>query len=82
MTPPLHLLGIRNARQHDRVPGFRTGGASIGVSLTTTIVNWGKVGQVISAIIYSILLSALAGYLIQRAFRSLFEFDMTYKTID
>jgi len=48
---------------------FELVGASIGVSLTTTIVNWGKVGQVISAIIYSILLSGLAGYLIQRAFR-------------
>lgn len=48
---------------------FELVGASIGVALTTTIVNWDKVGQVIAAIVYSILLSGLAGFLIQRAFR-------------
>jgi len=41
----------------------------MGAALSSSIIHWGKVGEVISGIFLSILLSGIAGFLIQRAFR-------------
>lgn len=48
---------------------FSLVGGSIGVSLGLGIVEWPKVWEVIIAIVMSIFLSGVAGFLIQRAFR-------------
>jgi len=53
---------------------FTLVGGAIGVtfgldSVGMGIVDWGKVGIVVNAIIVSIILSGVAGFLIQRAFR-------------
>lgn len=56
---------------------FELVGASFGVALSTQgldgaieIVQWQKVGMVIAAIIVSIILSGIAGFLVQRVFRA------------
>ena len=56
---------------------FELVGASFGVALSTKgldgareIVHWDKVGMVIAAIIVSIILSGIAGFLVQRVFRA------------
>lgn len=56
---------------------FELVGASFGVALSTKgfdgameIVKWEKVGMVIAAIIISIILSGIAGFLVQRVFRA------------
>lgn len=56
---------------------FELVGASFGVALSTKglgeameIVHWNKVGTVIAAIIVSIVLSGIAGFLVQRMFRA------------
>jgi len=48
---------------------FELVGASVGVYTGMGIVHWGRVGTIINEIIASILLSGVAGFLIQRAFR-------------
>ena len=48
---------------------FSLVGGAIGVSLGVGIVSWPKVWTVIAAIVMSIFLSGVAGFLIQRAFR-------------
>ena len=48
---------------------FELVGAALGVSLIAGIVSWGTVGTILFAIIVSILLSGIAGFLAQRAFR-------------
>jgi phosphate/sulfate permease len=56
---------------------FELVGAAFGIALTNNglgaaieIVQWGKVGTVIAAIIVSILLAGIAGFLVQRVFRA------------
>lgn len=56
---------------------FELVGASFGVALSTKgldgareIVHWNKVGMVIAAIIISVILSGIAGFLVQRVFRA------------
>ena len=49
---------------------FELVGASMAVAGTLGIVYWPKVGMVVSAIVLSILLAGVAGYLIQRVFRA------------
>ncbi|NCA83357.1 MAG: inorganic phosphate transporter [Opitutae bacterium] len=49
---------------------FELVGASIGVALSLGIVHWGKVTSVLNAIGVSILLSGIAGFLVQRMFRA------------
>jgi len=49
---------------------FELVGASMGVALTLGIVHWGKVASVLNAIGMSILLSGIAGFLVQRIFRA------------
>jgi len=49
---------------------FELVGASIGVALSLGIVHWEKVGSVLNAIGMSILLSGIAGFLVQRIFRA------------
>jgi len=48
---------------------FTLVGASLGVSLSSDIVKWSKVGTVVTAIFMSIVMSGIAGFLIQRVFR-------------
>ncbi len=48
---------------------FELVGAAIGVSLTLGIVTWEKVGMILFAIVMSIVLSGIGGFLAQRAFR-------------
>ncbi len=48
---------------------FELVGASIAVAFTLGIVHWDKVGKVIGAIILSIILSGIGGFLVQRMFR-------------
>lgn len=48
---------------------FSLVGASIGVSYSLDIVSWGTVGEILVAIVVSIVLSGIAGFLAQRAFR-------------
>ena len=49
---------------------FELVGAALGVSLSLGIVHWGKVTSVLNAIGVSILLSGVAGFLVQRVFRA------------
>ena len=49
---------------------FELVGAAIGVALSLGIVHWGKVFSVLNAIGVSILLSGVAGFLVQRVFRA------------
>lgn len=49
---------------------FELVGAAIGVSLSLGLVHWAKVGSVLNAIGISILLSGVAGFLVQRMFRA------------
>ena len=49
---------------------FELVGASLGVALTMGIVHWDKVGSVLNAIVMSIILSGIAGFLVQRIFRA------------
>ncbi len=49
---------------------FELVGASIAVAASLDIVYWDKVGEVISAIVFSIILSGIAGFFIQRMFRT------------
>lgn len=49
---------------------FELVGASIAVAASTGIVHWDKVGEVLAAIIVSILLAGLVGFLFQRVFRA------------
>lgn len=49
---------------------FELVGAALGVSFSLGIVHWGKVSSVLNAIGMSILLSGVAGFLIQRMFRA------------
>ena len=48
---------------------FELVGASVAVAWTLGIVHWDKVGNVVSAIVLSIVLSGMAGFIIQRMFR-------------
>jgi len=48
---------------------FSLVGAAIGVSSTFEIVSWGKVWEILVAILVSIALSGIAGFFAQRAFR-------------
>lgn len=48
---------------------FELVGASIAVAGSLGIVHWDKVGMVITAIFMSIILTGIAGFLIQRVFR-------------
>ena len=56
---------------------FELVGASIGVALTLGIVHWGKVTSVLNAIGVSILLSGIAGFLVQRMFRAAIQDEHT-----
>ena len=49
---------------------FELVGAAIGVALSLGLVRWGQVGSVLNAIGVSILLSGVAGFLVQRMFRA------------
>ncbi|MDD4266742.1 MAG: inorganic phosphate transporter [Pirellulales bacterium] len=55
---------------------FSLMGASFGLSVTTRglqgagVVQWGTVGTVVSAILFSIVISGIAGFLAQRVFRA------------
>ena len=49
---------------------FELVGAALGVSVSLGIVHWGKVSSVLNAIALSILLSGVAGFLVQRMFRA------------
>lgn len=49
---------------------FELVGAAIGVSLSLGLVHWGKVASVLNAIGVSILLTGIAGFLVQRVFRA------------
>ncbi|MGI6418062.1 MAG: inorganic phosphate transporter [Thermoguttaceae bacterium] len=55
---------------------FSLMGASFGLAVTTRglqgaeVVQWGTVGTVISAIVFSIVISGIAGFLAQRVFRA------------
>jgi phosphate/sulfate permease len=56
---------------------FELVGASIGVALSLGIVHWGKVTSVLNAIGVSILLSGVAGFLVQRMFRAAIQDEHT-----
>ena len=49
---------------------FELVGAAIGVSLSLGLVHWDKVGSVLNAILVSVLLTGIAGFLVQRVFRA------------
>ena len=49
---------------------FELIGAAIGVSLSLGLVYWGKVASVLNAIGYSIVLTGIAGFMVQRVFRA------------
>lgn len=49
---------------------FELVGGAIGVSLSLGLVHWGKVGAVLNAIFVSVLLTGIAGFLVQRVFRA------------
>ncbi len=48
---------------------FSLVGASLGITAQPGIVSWGKVGEILMAIVFSIILSGIGGFLAQRAFR-------------
>lgn len=56
---------------------FELVGASLGVALTLGIVHWDKVASVLNAIGVSILLSGVAGFLVQRMFRAAIQDEHT-----
>lgn len=56
---------------------FELVGAAIGVSLSLGIVHWGKVGSVLNAIFVSVLLTGIAGFLVQRVFRAAIQDEHT-----
>ena len=56
---------------------FELVGAAIGVSLSLGLVHWGKVGSVLNAIGVSILLTGIAGFLVQRVFRAAIQDEHT-----
>ncbi len=49
---------------------FELVGAAMGVALSLGVIHWGKVASVLNAIGISILLSGIAGFLVQRIFRA------------
>jgi phosphate/sulfate permease len=56
---------------------FELVGAALGVSLSLGLVHWGKVTSVLNAIGVSILLSGVAGFLVQRMFRAAIQDEHT-----
>lgn len=56
---------------------FELVGASIGISLSLGLVHWGKVGAVLNAIFVSVLLTGIAGFLVQRVFRAAIQDEHT-----
>ena len=56
---------------------FELVGAALGVSLSLGLVHWGKVGTVLNAIGVSILLTGIAGFLVQRVFRAAIQDEHT-----
>ncbi len=54
---------------------FELVGAAIGVSLSLGIVHWPRVGNVLAAIVMSIFLAGVAGFLVQRMFRAAIQDD-------
>lgn len=56
---------------------FELVGAAIGVSLSLGLVHWGKVASVLNAIGVSILLTGIAGFLVQRVFRAAIQDEHT-----
>ena len=56
---------------------FELVGAAIGVSLSLGLVHWGKVGSVLNAIFVSVLLTGIAGFLVQRVFRAAIQDEHT-----
>ncbi len=49
---------------------FELVGAAIGVSFSLGLVHWNKVGTVLNAIVVSVVLAGIAGFLVQRVFRA------------
>ena len=56
---------------------FELVGAALGVSFSLGLVHWGKVGSVLNAIGVSILLTGIAGFLVQRVFRAAIQDEHT-----
>ena len=56
---------------------FELVGAALGVSFSLGLVHWGKVGSVLNAIFVSVLLTGIAGFLVQRVFRAAIQDEHT-----
>ena len=56
---------------------FELVGAAIGVSLSLGLVHWGKVISVLNAIVVSVVLTGIAGFLVQRVFRAAIQDEHT-----
>lgn len=56
---------------------FELVGAAIGVSLSLGLVHWAKVGTVLNAIVVSVILTGIAGFLVQRVFRAAIQDEHT-----
>ena len=56
---------------------FELMGGAIGVSLSLGLVHWNKVASVLNAIVVSVLLTGIAGFLVQRVFRAAIQDEHT-----